>query len=62
MKLSLAALALPIAAHAALYSSAEYRSGAVHAELMKLKNVRTDRSVQDILSCTNGLTGPMGSR
>jgi hypothetical protein len=38
MKFSLATLALPIAVNAALYSSAEYASGAVHQKLMKLKN------------------------
>jgi hypothetical protein len=38
MKFSLATLALPVAVNAALYSSAEYASGAVHQKLMKLKN------------------------
>ncbi|KAF1946348.1 hypothetical protein EJ02DRAFT_500168 [Clathrospora elynae] len=38
MKFSLAALALPIAAQAAHYSSAEYAFGAIHQKLMKLKN------------------------
>jgi hypothetical protein len=38
MKFSLAALALPIAVNAALYSKADYASGTVHQKLMKLKN------------------------
>jgi hypothetical protein len=38
MKFSLATLALPIAANAAFFSSADYASGAVHQKLMKLKN------------------------
>jgi hypothetical protein len=38
MKFSLATLALPVAVNAALYSKADYASGAVHQKLMKLKN------------------------
>jgi hypothetical protein len=38
MKFSLATLALPVAVNAALYSKADYTSGAVHQKLMKLKS------------------------
>lgn len=40
MRFSLAALALPVAANAAQYSSAEYASGQVHMKLMQTKTVR----------------------
>lgn len=48
MKLTLAALALPIAVNAA-YSAQEYASGAVHNELMQMKMVGTPSYLSDTM-------------
>jgi hypothetical protein len=39
MKLSIAALALPVAVQAAHFSKSEYASGQIHQKLMKIKTV-----------------------